>query len=160
MRTGILRAAVTGRAFVALAVALMAILTPRLAPAALGGNVDTVEADRAHMKATLRTSQAAGYQVHQLVTPQGTTVQEYSTPSGTVFAVAWRGPFMPDLRQTLGDYFETYRNAPRVAGSTRSHAAIVQPHLVVRSQGHMRYYEGIAYVPSLMPQGVSPDALR
>jgi hypothetical protein len=67
---------------------------------------------------------------------------------------------MPDLRQTLGAYFEVYRNAPRTAGSTRSHAAIDQPQLVVRSQGHMRYYAGIAYVPSLLPPGVTPDELR
>ena len=160
MPTAIFRAARPHRAVPALAIALVAVLSPRVAPAALGGNVATVEADRAHMKATVRTSQAAGYEVHELVTPQGTTVQEYVAPSGTVFAVSWRGPFMPDLRQTLGAYFEIYRNAPRTAGSTRSHAAIEQPQLVVRSQGHMRFYAGIAYVPSLLPHGVSPDDLH
>jgi hypothetical protein len=158
MRTAISRGA--RQALPVLTVALIAVLSPRIAPAALGGNVATVEADRAHMKAAVRKSQAAGYEVHQLVTPEGTTVQEYVAPSGTVFAVSWRGPFMPDLRQTLGSYFEVYRNAPRTAGSTRSRAAIDQPQLVVHSQGHMRYYAGIAYVPSLLPSGVTPDELR
>jgi len=111
------------------------------------------------MKATLRRAQAGSYEIHEMVTPQGTTVREFASRSGKVFAVAWKGPFKPDLRQTLGSYFETYRAAPRAAGSTRSHASVVERDLVVHALGHMRSFSGLAYVPSLVPPGVSPNEL-
>ena len=129
------------------------------ARASLGDDVPSVEADRASMKATLRKAQAGSYEIHEIVTPQGTTVREFAAPSGKVFAVSWKGPFKPDLHQTLGRYFEVYRAAPRAPGSTRSHALVAERDLVVHAFGHMRSFAGLAYVPSLVPPGVSPDEL-
>jgi hypothetical protein len=139
---------------------VLATALPRPVNASLGDDLPSVEADRASMKADLRKAQAGLYEIHELVTPQGTTVREFAAPSGKVFAVSWRGPFKPDLRQTLGNYFETYRAAARTPGSTRSHASVRERDLVVHASGHMRSFAGLAYVPSLVPAGVTPDELQ
>ncbi|HEX9473632.1 MAG TPA: DUF2844 domain-containing protein [Steroidobacteraceae bacterium] len=128
--------------------------------AALGEAVSSVSSDGARLKASLRVIGGAGYDVHELTTPAGTTIREYIAPSGTVFAVAWRGPFKPDLRLLLGGYFDLYASSPRSAGSTRTQLAIDRQALVVRAGGHMRAFSGLAWVPALVPAGVNPGALQ
>jgi hypothetical protein len=123
--------------------------------AGLGGNLGSVEADQLKMKGTLRTTVAAAYTVHEIKTPAGTLVREYVAPTGVVFAVAWRGPKMPDLQQTLGAYFNQLTAAPRPEHPNHAHFAISQPNFVLQSSGHMRAYSGRAYDPSLLPQGVA-----
>lgn len=142
---------------VALAVSVAA---PGVAAAALGGNVSSVEADRAHMKAQLVRSEAALFTVHQLQTANGTTVRELVSAAGVVFAVTWKGPFLPDLRQMLGTYFPSYEAAPRAGNSSHSHFAVQRSDLVVLSRGHLRAYSGLAYVPSLVPAGLPIDQLQ
>jgi hypothetical protein len=128
--------------------------------AALGDTAVSVSHDTASLKASLRVVGGAKYDVHELTTPAGTTVREFVAPAGTVFAVAWRGPFKPDLRVLLGSYFDLYASAPRSAGSTRTHLAIDEPALVVRAGGHMRAFSGLAWVPALLPAGVNPGELQ
>jgi uncharacterized protein DUF2844 len=130
------------------------------AVAALGDAAVSVSSDTAHLKASLRVVGGTGYDVHELTTPTGTTIREFVAPAGTVFAVAWRGPFKPDLRVLLGNYFSLYASAPRSAGSTRTQLAIDQPALVVRAGGHMRAFSGLAWVPALVPAGVNPGELQ
>ncbi len=126
----------------------------------LGGDVTSVEADRVHMKATARTSQTTLYSVHEVLSPYGTSVREFVSPAGIVFAVTWKGPFMPDLRQTLGAYFSSYESASHAGRFGHSHVVVKQPDLVVRSSGRPRAFFGIAYVPQLVPAGVSIDQLQ
>ncbi len=132
--------------------------------AALGGQVDSVQADGTHLKAQLRAgAQGAGYSVEQLQLPSGTVVSEYVAASGTVFAVSWHGPLMPNLSQILGTYFQQYVAAAKLAphnGGTRRHFQIRQPDLVVQSNGRMRLYYGRAYVPSLLPANVTADDIQ
>lgn len=128
--------------------------------AGLGGNLSSVEADQLKMKGTLRTTVAAAYTVHEIQTPAGTVVREYVAPAGTVFAVAWRGPKMPDLRQTLGTYFKQFTDAPRPAHPNHAHFAVTQPNFVLQSSGHMRAYYGRAYDPQLLPQNVAVTDIR
>lgn len=151
--------AATGLLTASLVVGL-AGLRPGTSLAALGDNMASVQTDGARMKATLRAVTASGYTVHELQLPTGTTVREYLGPTGTVFAVSWRGPFKPDLRQLLGQYFDTYTSAPRRAGSTRSRMAIDSGTLVVRAAGHMRAHTGLAYAPQWLPPGVNPESLQ
>jgi hypothetical protein len=140
------------------------------AHAALGGDVESVARDRAGikataLKATVRTAQAgtpsaAEYTVHEMTTPAGTLVREFSGPGGKVFAVTWSGPVMPDLRQLLGAHFDTYA-APAAAGPrAHAHRAIARGDLVVQSSGRMRAFSGKAYLASLVPSGVAIDALQ
>jgi hypothetical protein len=103
---------------------------------------------------------AVKHTVHEIQTPSGTIVREYVSSAGTVFAVAWQGPVMPDLRQALGIYFDRYIKA--VSGEHAGHRrrAIREPDLVVQSNGHMRSFSGRAYLPQLLPQGVSVEEIR
>jgi hypothetical protein len=128
--------------------------------AALGGNLSSVEDDQLKMKGTLRTTVAAAYTVHEIQTPAGTSVREYVAPTGKVFAVVWRGPKMPDLRQTLGTYFKDFTDAARPAHPNHAHFAISQPNLVLQSSGHMRAYFGRAYDPQLLPQDVAVTDIK
>src|SRR6516164_10573200 len=83
--------------------AAVSVSTPALA--GLGGNASSVEADRANMKAAVRVTPFVDYDVHEIQTPAGTVIHEYVSAQGKVFAVSWRGPGLPDLRQMLGSYY-------------------------------------------------------
>lgn len=142
----------------------IAALSPLAALAALGDNVASVSSDRAHMHAQLKgVTSAVGFTVQEIEAPSGTLVREYVSPNGTVFAVSWTGPSKPDLRQIFGSYFQRFLSASSTAhhdAASRRHFELRQPDLIVQSSGHMRAFHGRAYVPSLMPAGVTPDDIR
>jgi len=148
------------KAFVWRAALAIAATAPGVAAAALGGDVSSIEADRVHMKAMLVRTESGLFTVHQMRTASGTTVRELVSASGVVFAVSWKGPFLPDLRQTLGEYFPIYQAAPRTGRTGHSHFAVRRADLVVLSLGHPRAFSGLAYVPKLVPAGVSIDQLQ
>ena len=128
--------------------------------AALGGSLDTVQADEAHMRATRQNASRPGYGVHELFLPSGTVVREFTTSSNTVFAVTWQGPFKPDLRQLLGEHFERLVAAgQRPHGDHRS-LKVHESDLVIESAGRMRSFTGRAYLPALVPAGVSIGDIR
>jgi hypothetical protein len=132
------------------------------AMASLGGTAASIQADTAHMNASITRNSADAYEVHQLQSPTGTVVNEYLSSSGTVFAVTWHGPFMPDMQQILGSYFQPYSAAlasqPHQYG--RHPLNIQQTGLVVQTGGHMRAHWGRVYVPALTPEGVSPEQFQ
>ena len=128
--------------------------------AALGDSVTSVTSDSEKLKASPRVATRAAFTVHELQTPTGTVIREFAAPSGVVFAVSWRGPFKPSMSLLLGQYMGEYARAPRSAGSTRSRLIIEQPDLVVHAAGHMRSFAGIAYLPQLLPAGVTEADLQ
>lgn len=141
----------------------MALGTPVLAFATLGGSLDSVRADQAHFKANIRVTERGAYTVHELTTSTAIVVREYVAPGGRVFGVTWRGPFIPDMQQLLGGYFQQYvlaAEAERERRVGRAPLNIQLPGLVVQTGGHMRAYFGRAYDPELLPAGASPDDLR
>lgn len=98
------------------------------------------------------------YTIHESGLDGGTTVREYATPEGVVFAVAWRGPVLPDLNALMGGYFNAFREhaqQARAAGRRGSPLAMETDALVVRSNGRMRNFFGSAYAPGLIPAGVN-----
>lgn len=112
------------------------------------------------MKASVRVLVANSYSVHEMQTPTGTTVRQFASPAGTVFAVTWQG-FSPDLQQLLGEYFEQYVDAARSQNSRRGRGVYIDTgDLVVETGGHMRYAVGRAYLRSQVPQGVDVHALQ
>lgn len=150
----------TGLAVVALAVAGLAAVSPALA--ALGSDVSSIEADRISLKGALAAfSTVKGYAVHEITTPAGGHVREYLTSGGKVFAVSWRGPFIPDLKQMLGSYYARYAQAASAqhVGGHR-HLRIEQPGLVVESNGRMRAFYGRAWDPGLLPPNFTPADIR
>ena len=131
--------------------------------AALGGDVASVQADQAHMQGTRRTTAAAMYTVHEIQAGTGTVVREYVSSEGKVFAVAWQGPWPPDLRQILGSYFDQYTQAAKA--QTEIHVArrpvmIEQSGFVLQMVGHSRSFAGRAYIPGQMPPSVTVEAIR
>ncbi|HTS34127.1 MAG TPA: DUF2844 domain-containing protein [Candidatus Solibacter sp.] len=130
--------------------------------AVLGGSEASVQTDQAHMQASLKSSNTGPYRVHEMQTASGIVVREYAA-GGTVFGVAWEGPWRPDMQQLLGSYFEAYQQALEAQsgvrhGRTPVHIAL--PGLVVNMGGHMRSFRGNAYIPDMLPQGVAEKEIR
>jgi Protein of unknown function (DUF2844) len=141
-------------------VAMFTLAWPAAAYAELGGNVATIETDQQHMKGTRRITTTADYSVHEIQAESGTTVREFVSPQGTVFGVAWQGPWKPDMRQLLGAYFDQFVQASQNKRPRRGAVSVREPGLVVESGGHMRSFTGRAYLPQMMPENVDPAAIK
>jgi hypothetical protein len=129
--------------------------------AALGRDFRSVQDDRAQMKAEIRIARTErSYTVHELKMSSGTVVREYVSSAGKVFGVAWQGPWLPNFRQLLGDYFNPIMQAPRNRRQGRGPLVIRQPQVVFQSGGHMRSFFGRAYAPDMLPNGISPDVIQ
>jgi hypothetical protein len=87
--------------------------------------------------------------------PSGTVVSEYLRSDGLVYAVTWRGPSLPNLRQILGDYFANYQAASRQPLVRHRLVRVASPNIVIESSGKMRAFVGRAWVPSMLPSGVT-----
>lgn len=160
-----------GRAALALVLSAIASVP---AAAGLGGSHATLEADRAHLAAAMNSTPLPTHVLHTLTALNGSVVREYVNSDGVVFAVAWRGPGRPDLRQLLGPAFHTFQAQVTTPvtdiaadGSTVVHHGrlrrpllVEQRDLVVHSAGHPGAFFGFAYLPQHVPAGFNPDALR
>jgi hypothetical protein len=144
---------------------LLVMIGPSHAFAALGGSVTTVDADRVHIQgALMRIVQTGQFALHEIRSSSGTMIREYVNSTGTVFAVAWDGPWLPDLRQVLGDQFGRYQAAmqskQRAPRTGRGALVIDEAGLVVQMSGHPRAFTGRAYLPALLPAGVQLESIR
>lgn len=151
---------------VATIVAALALLSPCLAllpcaaQAALGEPDSSVQADGAVLKGELHSSAQGLYRLNEIHAATGVWVREYATLSGTVFAVTWRGPAMPNLKQVLGSHYAAYAAAaPAAPRADRHHLTVRANDLVVHLSGHMRAFVGRAYLESAVPTGVSVSDL-
>jgi hypothetical protein len=115
--------------------------------------------DQQSTNASRRVVDAEQYSLHETRLDSGTLVREYVSAQGTVFAVAWQGPFLPDLRQLLGKYFTAYTDAAQTAGE-RGLLRIGSPELVVQAGGRMRAFSGRAYLPQELPENLSIDTIQ
>ena len=139
----------------ALLASIAAVCVAAPARAALGGDVSSVESDRASMKGALRVTPAVEYSVHEIQTSAGLVIREYVSPQGQVFAVSWRGPGIPDLRQMLGSYYGEFAQATPRAHYNHHHLNVSTPGEVVESSGRTRAFFGRAWAPALLPQNFS-----
>ena len=130
--------------------------------AALGGSAESVAADQVKFQAKRRMIEMPEYTVHEISRADGGVVREYVTRAGKVFGVSWSGPAIPDLSQLLGSYGPEFRDTLRAQSksSGRRPAAVHNSDLVVETGGHMRAFQGRAYVNSMLPSGVSPEVIR
>lgn len=141
--------------------AILAVPFP--AAASLGGDAASVEADAAKIQSSLRTTSSESYTIHEMQTSAGVDVKEYASTAGKVFAVTWKGPTHPDLRQLFGPYFEQFvqaEKAQRAQRHGRGPVVIQQPGLVVQVSGRMRSFSGRAYLPPMLPAGVHLEDIR
>ncbi len=140
------------------------------AHAELGGRVETIHSDatassQLSVKAAVPVRRLAvsgsGYSAHEFTTAAGTVVREYASDDGVIFAVSWQGPVKPNLRQLLGPHFLPYLQASDAARRPGTGpVSIDRDDLVVHSGGHPRAFSGHAYLKSLIPAGVTLDALQ
>jgi hypothetical protein len=153
----------TGFTFKALVLssgAAFALLGPGMASATLGEPEASVQSDVQELRGSIKEADHGTYRAHEIQLPSGTVVREYSGVDGIVFAVTWQGPFMPNLRQTLGRYFDTYAAAAQAGHADHHHLQVQQSDLVVQVSGHMRAFTGRAYLPQAIPGGVSVEDLQ
>ena len=144
--------------------AALAAMLPVRAFAELGGDLTSVARDRAKMKAAITVKPMQGYTIHEMRSGSGSTVREFATPEGKIFAVAWQGPFQPDYRQLLGPYFDQLQQATKEAAqqrrARRAPVMIETPGFVFQSLGHVRALAGRAYLPQMLPSGVSVEEIK
>jgi hypothetical protein len=144
-----------------LGVSLILALHAAPAWAVLGEYESSVSLDRQYMRGEDRVTTGQGYKLHQITSPNGAVVSEYISPQGRVFAVSWRGPFIPNLQQLLGSYITQVQQAAQTQTRRRGGPLVVRANdFVFVSGGHMRAFHGSAYVPSLFPQNVSAEVVR
>ena len=153
---------------------MAAAFAPVVASATLGESTSTIQNDAARLHAqagavrpvaarsaaSAAGAAAAAYTVHELQLPGGAQVREYVTSANNVFAVAWDGPSVPELQQLLGAYFPRYSAAAKAIGRLRRGVDLEQQDLVIRTGGHMRAFFGMAYLPAMLPPGVTPEEIR
>jgi hypothetical protein len=128
---------------------------PHSARAALGGSSASIETDRVAMNGLTRPVATSALQKQELQLPTGTVVTEYLTGNGAVYAVTWHGPALPNLRQLLGNYFANYQSAARQPVVRHRVVRMSSPDIVIESAGKMRAFHGRAWVPALLPAGVT-----
>jgi hypothetical protein len=135
-------------------------LTSADARAELGGMTPSPEVNDSRVQSAARISTV---RIRSTVDAGGTTINEYATRDGLVFAYAWQGPTMPDLARLLGPYAERYRAKAAAQLSTFGHlhaSRVDQADVVVESGGQMRSYVGRAWLPAAVPSDFSLADLR
>ena len=128
--------------------------------AALGGLPEQFDAEGNTVASTV-SSTMSNYVARDTTLTTGTHVREYIAANGVVFAVAWTGPVLPDLKALLGKYFDTMvTESKKMPRAGRSHLGVNLPEVVINSGGHMRAFEGSAWIPAQFPAGFSATDVR
>src|SRR5580658_5115880 len=131
-------------------------LVARDAHATLAGDSTSISANE-HALGAVRTALALPVGArHDLALPSGGMIHEYVSPSGVVYAVTWRGPGAPNLRELLGAHFDDLAKRPPQAGHHALRLTLAD--FEVRSWNHRHMFGGRAWVPSLVPEGVDVES--
>ena len=141
---------------------LMLVLGALPACAALGQYESSVSFDQQYTKSEDRVQEFQTYRVHELTNANGTIVREYVSPKGVVFGIAWQAPFVPNMEQLLGSYVTNLQTAAKSQTQVRHLRGLIvkMNDFVFVSGGHMRFWKGSAYVPSLVPGNVSAEVVQ
>lgn len=135
---------------------------PLCAHAELGGSVANVRGEAARMNARVASVSMGRYTRHDLTRANGGSVREFTNANGQVFAVTWSGPGKPDLRALLGHHFAALQASSargRAAHALRRPPQVSEGDLQIQTAGHMGWFHGVAFIPSLAPAGFSPADL-
>lgn len=132
------------------------------AQATLGESVESVASDRKVFSAVQQSTMTRNGYTFQEFKSEANVVREYISPSGVVFAVAWNGLSHPDLTSLLGTYVGEYQEALRHTAIQKGkrHLQVKANRVIVEKWGHMRNMQGRAYIPALLPSGVSIDEIK
>jgi hypothetical protein len=148
--------------FMGIAVAVAVLIATERVQATLGEGEVTVASDGQMLSSRgISITTRIGYTVHEIVS-DAATVREYVSRDGWIFAIAWNGLIHPDLTQLLGAYATEYEDAlqrhPPEPGQRVLH--VEANNVIVEKWGQMRNLQGRAYVPALIPPGVTVDEIR
>ncbi len=147
---------------IALLASSVALLWGGQCRAALGADASSVAADQRALRGDLSSIETPRYRIWEIRTGAGIHLTEFADAGGVIFAVAWSGPALPDLRQLLGDYYAEYTAAlleRKPVGIHRS-VLVAGQSVTVELAGHMRAYSGRAYLSARIPAGVSMQEIR
>jgi hypothetical protein len=144
----------------------MCMLSMRSAFAELGGL--PMPQPAADSWATVRVTQhaaamTAAYSVRETTLGTGTVIREYISTSDTVFGIAWRGPVKPTVADLLGQYFSQYAigvSATHAARGMRAPVSVDTSTFVVGVGGHMGSFNGRAWLPQLLPVGITGSDIQ
>jgi hypothetical protein len=112
------------------------------------------------------------YRLHVLHREDGSTINEYVTSAGKIFAVSWNGGRRhPNLSSLLGLNYEEYKAAnPLVPSHARGAGAkgrygngkrsVETANIVVETGGHLGHVQGRAWVAKLIPQGLTTSDIK
>ena len=142
------------------AVLLMLMMGSLPSCAALGDDVSSVDSDAQALGGKHVMVAKVGYNLHQITHADGSVVNEFVSPAGTVFGVSWQGHFMPNLQQLLGSYMTNLQQGQRTHVVRRRAVTIQGDNFVFFSVGHARFFRGRAYVPGLVPANLTPEVVQ
>jgi Protein of unknown function (DUF2844) len=137
-------------------IGLLGLLVLGTAPAGatLGEPLASVASAQTQLRvASAKVAQRATHRLHESTLESGTVVREFTDASGIVFAVAWQGPFKPNLQVLLGSHFNRLVAAGKQPHRDHRRLAVRDRDLVIESNGRMRAFNGLAYLPSRVPAG-------
>lgn len=148
--------------FLGLGISTVILAAAHVAYAVLGESADSITSDRKALSAVRGATTARDGYTIQTIESAVTTVREYLSPSGVVFGFAWNGLNHPDLSRLLGSYTGEYQDALRQTPHKpgRRRLQVKTNRIIVEKWGHMRNLRGRAYVPSLIPPGVTVDDIK
>jgi hypothetical protein len=147
------------------------ILLSQLALAGLTQPESSVDSDRVKFKGKKHQIVDHGtYRVHSIDRENGGQVTEY-VANDKVFGVAWSGGNShPNMSTLLNSRYNSFMQqlsltsipTPGKATGVRSSpiSVIKTDDLIVERWGHMGKVQGRAWVPSLLPNGVSSDEVH
>jgi hypothetical protein len=137
------------------------IVASCLAAPAYAGLGDAVAVDASRLRAaSVKTVAMPLYDRHEIVTDDGATIHEFAARDGTVFAVDFAGPAIPDLQTMLGSHYADYLASARAHHGNHHVMSFDENGLVVTIVKLPRGFTGSAQVSALMPQGVTAEDLR
>jgi beta-lactamase class A len=142
--------------------AVSILVFARQGEAALGGTAASVASDRTALSAVHRATTSHSAYTVQEYQSGSSTVREYVSASGVVFAIVWNGRAHPDLTTLLGSYSSEYQTALQQTVRKRGlrRQQVQSDGVIVEKWGHMRNLQGRAYAPALIPTGVTIDEIK
>jgi hypothetical protein len=140
-------------------VALALLWAPQIY-AGLSEDESTVTRDCTHLSCKdHKINDLGSYRIHVMHREDGSTINEYVTAAGKVFAVTWsEGRRHPDLSKLLGLHYKEYQDANTLIPSRskgRPSRTVETANIKIVEGGQMGSVQGRAWVPKLIPSGVS-----
>jgi len=135
--------------------------------AGLGEDRSMLEKDKKHLGYTHQsqlnlTASHKPYTVDQL-SLGNESVMEYHTLDGVCFAVTWVGSVQPEISSLLGKYSDEHAKALTNRPTnklSRRFGRVESANITVERFGVANHFSGRAYVPALIPAGVSLDEIH